>query len=249
MPYLAAAMSRIVTPYGDPTRTKKQQVGEMFDHIAPTYDFLNHFLSLGIDRGWRKRAIQSLAIAQPKLILDIATGTGDFAVEALSLSPTHVTAMDISEGMMDVGRAKTTKKMLQDKISFVHGDSEAMPFEDNKFDAITVGFGVRNFEHLEIGLRDMYRVIRTGGRVAILEVGKPSNGLVKMFFNMYFNHILPNIGKLFSSDVRAYTYLPESVSVFPHGEDLVKILQATGFTQVQYQPLTFGICALYTCQK
>ena len=166
-------MAKTVTPYQDEDSTKKQQVEQMFDNIAPTYDFLNHFLSAGIDRSWRRRAIDAIADVRPKLILDLATGTGDFAIEALRLTPTQVIGGDISDLMMNVGRGKATKLGVAEVLQFQRVDSENMPFEDNKFDAITVGFGVRNFEDLEKGLREMYRVLRPGGRVAILEVAKP----------------------------------------------------------------------------
>jgi demethylmenaquinone methyltransferase/2-methoxy-6-polyprenyl-1,4-benzoquinol methylase len=242
-------MAKIVTPYNDQDRTKKEQVEQMFDHIAPTYDFLNHFLSAGIDRRWRKKAVDSIASISPRYILDLATGTGDFAVEALRLRPSKVIGGDISDLMMDVGRAKAKKLQASDILEFQRVDSENMPFEDNKFDAITVGFGVRNFEHLEIGLREMHRVLRPGGRVAILEVSQPKKFPMRALYGIYFNYILPLVGRIFSSDIRAYTYLPESVRVFPEGDDFVAILNKVGFRDIRYQPLTFGICAFYTCEK
>ncbi len=245
----AAPMAEIVTPYQDKDRSKKEQVEEMFDNIAPTYDFLNHFLSMGIDKTWRKKAVDSIAPISPRVILDLATGTGDFAVESLRLKPASVIGFDISDLMMDVGRQKAQKLKVSDVLQFQKGDSEQMPFEDNKFDAITVGFGVRNFEHLEKGLSEMYRVLRPGGRVAILEVAKPRQAPMRQLYGIYFHYILPMVGRLFSKDVRAYTYLPESVTVFPEGEDFVAILKKTGFGKVHYQPLTFGICAFYTCEK
>jgi demethylmenaquinone methyltransferase/2-methoxy-6-polyprenyl-1,4-benzoquinol methylase len=242
-------MAKVVTPYNDQDRSKKAQVEEMFDNIAPTYDFLNHFLSAGIDRRWRRKAVDSIASISPKVILDLATGTGDFAVEALRLSPTKVIGGDISDLMMNVGRDKAKKLKATDVLEFQRVDSENMPFEDNKFDAITVGFGVRNFENLEKGLTEMRRVLRPGGRIAILEVAKPKQFPMKQLYSIYFHYILPFVGRLFSSDVRAYTYLPESVNAFPEGEDFVAILNKVGFRQVGYQPLTFGICAFYTCEK
>jgi demethylmenaquinone methyltransferase/2-methoxy-6-polyprenyl-1,4-benzoquinol methylase len=242
-------MAKVVTPYNDQDRTKKEQVEQMFDSIAPTYDFLNHFLSAGIDRTWRRKAIDSIASIDPKVILDLATGTGDFAVEALRLKPTKIIGGDISDLMMNVGRDKAQKLNTGDILEFLRVDSENMPFEDNKFDAITVGFGVRNFEHLEQGLREMHRVLRPGGRVAILEVSQPKAFPMKQLYHIYFHFILPMVGRLFSKDVRAYTYLPESVSVFPEGNDFVAILNKVGFRSVQYRPLTFGICAFYTCEK
>lgn len=242
-------MAKVVTPYNDQDRTKKEQVEEMFDNIAPTYDFLNHFLSAGIDRRWRKKAVDSLAAIQPQNILDLATGTGDFAVEALRLKPAKVIGGDISDLMMNVGRQKAEKLNVTGILSFQRVDSENMPFEDNKFDAITVGFGVRNFQDLERGLGEMLRVLRPGGRVAILEVSQPKRFPMRQLYHIYFHYILPIVGRMFSSDIRAYTYLPESVSVFPEGDDFTAILNKVGFRQVSYQPLTFGICAFYTCEK
>jgi demethylmenaquinone methyltransferase/2-methoxy-6-polyprenyl-1,4-benzoquinol methylase len=242
-------MPKVVTPYNDLDRSKKEQVEQMFDHIAPTYDFLNHLLSLGIDRRWRRTAVDSIASVSPQVILDLATGTGDFAVEALRLRPSTIIGADISDLMMNVGRDKAQKLQVSDILRFQKVDSENMPFEDNKFDAVTVGFGVRNFEHLDIGLREMYRVLRPGGRVAILEVAQPRHFPMRQLYSIYFHYILPLLGRLFSSDVRAYTYLPESVSVFPEGDDFVAILNRAGFRHISYRPLTFGICAFYTCEK
>ena len=242
-------MAKLVTPYNDQQRTKKEQVEQMFDNIAPTYDFLNHFLSAGIDRSWRRKAVDSIASIYPQTILDLATGTGDFAVESLRLKPTKVIGGDISDLMMNVGRTKAQKLGAADILEFQRVDSENMPFEDNKFDAITVGFGVRNFENLERGLREMHRVLRPGGKVAILEVAKPKRFPMKQVYSIYFQYTVPLIGRMFSSDIRAYTYLPESVKVFPEGEDFVAILTKVGFSHVTYRPLTFGICAFYTCEK
>ena len=242
-------MAKLVTPYNDQQRTKKEQVEQMFDNIAPTYDFLNHFLSAGIDRSWRRKAVDSIASISPQTILDLATGTGDFAVESLRLKPAKIIGGDISDLMMNVGRAKAQKLGAANTLEFQRVDSENMPFEDNKFDAITVGFGVRNFENLERGLCEMHRVLRPGGKVAILEVAKPKQFPMKQVYSIYFQYIVPMIGRLFSSDIRAYTYLPESVKVFPEGDDFVAILTKVGFSRVTYRPLTFGICAFYTCEK
>jgi demethylmenaquinone methyltransferase/2-methoxy-6-polyprenyl-1,4-benzoquinol methylase len=181
--------------------------------------------------------------------MDLATGTGDFAVEALRLKPTKIIGFDISDLMMNVGRDKAKKLGVESILEFQKGDSEQMPFADHTFDAITVGFGVRNFEHLEAGLGEMYRVLRPGGRVAILEVAKPVSFPMRQLYGIYFHYILPAVGRLFSKDVRAYTYLPESVQAFPQGAAFVSILERIGFKEVEYKPLTFGICAFYTCTK
>ena len=241
-------MSQAVTPYQD-NRSKKAQVEEMFDNIAHRYDFLNHLLSLGIDILWRKKAVKYIGSIQPKRILDVASGTGDFAFEALTLHPQKIIGFDLSEGMMKYGRAKAAKLNVQQTVEFVKGDSEQMPFAENYFDAVTVGFGVRNFENLETGLKEMYRVTRVGGKVAILEASMPQNTIIRALFSLYFGKIVPLIGRLFSKDARAYSYLPESVLVFPEGLEFVKILENVGFRNVEWQPLTFGACAFYKMEK
>ena len=238
-----------VTPYTSSTQTKKEQVEQMFDNIAPTYDFLNHLLSAGIDRRWRRRAIDAIATIKPSVILDLATGTGDFAIEALRLQPTQVIGFDISDQMMNMGRIKAKNLNVEKILTFTKGDSENMPFADNTFDAITVGFGVRNFENLIKGLQEMHRVLRPGGMVAILEVSKPTSFPMRQFYSIYFHYILPLVGRLFSKDHRAYTYLPESVQAFPQGTAFVKILEQVGFQSVTYQPLTAGTCAFYIAHK
>lgn len=229
--------------------SKKEQVAGMFDRIAGRYDFLNHFLSLGIDKGWRKKAINTLRPIQPKKILDVATGTGDLAIAALSLNPEHVTGVDISEGMMEIGRKKLAEKNLAGIIDLQYGDSEALPFSDNSFDAITCAYGVRNFDNLEKGLQQMNRVLRTGGRIAILEFSKPKSFPVKQLYQFYFRYILPTLGKTVSKDATAYTYLPESVAVFPEGGQFCNILEQCGYKNVKARPLTFGITTLYTGEK
>jgi demethylmenaquinone methyltransferase/2-methoxy-6-polyprenyl-1,4-benzoquinol methylase len=235
-----------VLPYKDKETGKKQQVADMFDNISHKYDFLNHFLSLGIDIRWRKKAIKLLKEIQPKQILDIATGTGDFAIEALKLNPDHVTGVDISEGMLNVGREKLKKRKLDDRITLTSGDSENLPFEDNKFDAIIVAFGVRNFENLQKGLSEMFRVLRPGGKVVVLEFSKPKSFPFKQLYNFYFKNILPTLGKTISKDNAAYTYLPESVKSFPDGKDFTSILDKLGFKNTECKPLTFGISSIYT---
>ncbi|MDH5607950.1 MAG: bifunctional demethylmenaquinone methyltransferase/2-methoxy-6-polyprenyl-1,4-benzoquinol methylase UbiE [Cyclobacteriaceae bacterium] len=234
-----------VVPYKDKEGGKKEQVAEMFNNISGKYDFLNHFLSLGIDIWWRKKAIRQLRDLKPAQILDIATGTGDLAIAALSLHPEKVTGVDISEGMLKVGREKLKRKSLDTKIELLAGDSENLPFADNKFDAVIVAFGVRNFENLEKGLSDMYRVVRPGGRVVILEFSRPRTFPFKQLYQFYFKWILPKIGKIVSKDQAAYTYLPDSVQAFPDGEDFLRILTKIGFQQTQCKPQTFGISSIY----
>ncbi len=242
-------MNPIVTPYKDQTTSKKVQVAAMFDNIAPKYDFLNQLLSLGIHKGWRKKAIRLLKEQQPKTILDIATGTADFAIEAIKLNPEKVTGVDISEGMLKLGVEKIKKLGLQNKIELKLADSENLPFSDNSFDAITVGFGVRNFENLEKGINDIYRVLNVGGTLVVLEFSKPRKFPVKQFYRFYFKFITPMIGKLFSKDNSAYTYLPESVNAFPDGLDFLNILQKAGFKETKAISLTFGIASIYIAKK
>ncbi|WP_420577540.1 bifunctional demethylmenaquinone methyltransferase/2-methoxy-6-polyprenyl-1,4-benzoquinol methylase UbiE [Ekhidna sp.] len=238
-----------VLPYKDKSDAKKKQVAEMFDSISGKYDFLNHFLSLGIDIRWRKKAIKMLKDLQPRKILDIATGTGDFAIESLKLNPEKVVGVDISEGMLNVGREKMKKKGYSDIIDMQSGDSENLHFEDNSFDAVIVAFGVRNFENLEKGLSEMNRVLRPGGRAVILEFSKPTVFPFKQLYNFYFRWILPKIGKLVSKDNAAYTYLPESVNEFPYGNDFLKILEKTGYKKTKCKPLTLGISSIYVGEK
>ncbi len=221
----------------------------MFDSIAGSYDFLNHFLSAGIDKGWRKKAISFLAPARPQQILDIATGTGDFALEALKLKPQKITGIDISEGMLEIGRKKIKEANLQHLIELQLGDSEKLGFQDNYFDAVIVSFGVRNFENLTVGLSEMYRVLKPGGNVVILEFSKPRGAVMKAAYGFYFTYLLPFIGKIVSKDRSAYTYLPESVKAFPDGEDFLNILQTVGFKSTEWHSLTFGISAIYLAKK
>lgn len=238
-----------VVPYKEQQSGKKEQVAEMFNSISKKYDFLNHFLSLGIDILWRKKAISLLKKDQPRLILDIATGTGDFAIESLKLNPDKVIGVDISEGMLNMGKEKLKRRKLDDKIELQMGDSEKLLFDDNKFDAVIVSFGVRNFENLEKGLADMYRVLRPGGKTVILEFSRPSKFPFKQIYNFYFKAILPKIGRLVSKDRAAYTYLPESVQAFPDGESFLKVLEKVGFKETKCKPLTFGVSSIYTGVK
>ncbi|WP_347158319.1 bifunctional demethylmenaquinone methyltransferase/2-methoxy-6-polyprenyl-1,4-benzoquinol methylase UbiE [Pontibacter chitinilyticus] len=238
-----------VVPYKDQNENKKQQVATMFNNIAGKYDFLNHFLSAGIDIIWRKKAVSLLQAQKPKLVLDIATGTADFAIEALSLHPDKVVGVDISEGMLAVGREKLLKRGLSDKIELKYGDSENLPFADNTFDAITVAFGVRNFENLAKGLAEMNRVLKPGGTAVVLEFSKPRAFPMKQLYQFYFKNILPVVGKIVSKDNAAYTYLPESVQAFPDGQEFINIFEAVGFKSTKWHSLTFGISSIYTGKK
>ena len=238
-----------VVPYKNNALGKKKQVALMFDNISPKYDLLNHMLSFGIDRIWRRKAINLLKPHHPEQILDIATGTGDFAIQALKLNPESIKGIDISEGMIEQGKEKIIKRNLENKIELMLGDSENLVFEDNKFSAVIVAFGVRNFENLNKGLSEMYRVLNKNGKVVILEFSKPSKFPFKQVYNLYFKYILPIIGKMVSRDHSAYTYLPESVQVFPEGDDFLTILSNVGFKEVRCIPLTFGISSIYTGTK
>ena len=243
-------MSKEVKPYGETFGDKKSQVSRMFNAIAPYYDFLNHLLSLGIDTTWRRKAIGRLKDREPRLILDVATGTADLAIEsAQRLGPEKIIGVDISVQMLDIGRKKIRKRVLDTIIELQEGDSENLPFPDNTFDAITVAFGVRNFEHLDRGLAEMHRVLKKGGRLIILEFSKPRFFPFKQLFNAYFKYLLPTIGRLTSKDPKAYKYLYESVQAFPDGDDFLAILQQTGYKSNQCIPLTLGICSIYSCEK
>jgi len=237
-----------VKPYNQ-EGSKTAQIATMFDNIAHRYDFLNRSLSMGIDIIWRKKAIAQLKEIQPKTILDVATGTGDFALEAMSLNPDKITGVDISVGMLELGKQKIAKKNLSDKIEMIVGDSENLPFADNTYDAATVAFGVRNFENLQKGLTDIHRVLRPGGKLVVLELSTPKKFPVKQLFGFYFNNILPLFGKMLSKDDAAYTYLPMSVNAFPDGEDFKKVMAAAGFERNTSKSMTFGICSLYTGLK
>lgn len=238
-----------VVPYKEQDISKKEQVAQMFNSISGRYDFLNHFLSLGIDKAWRKKAVKILAKSNPKIILDVATGTADFAIQALSINPDKVVGVDISEGMLAVGRNKIQKRSLSDKIELKSGDSENLPFSDNNFDAVTVGFGVRNFENLQKGLREINRVMKPGATLVILEFSRPKHFPFKQGYNFYFKFVLPKIGRWVSRDKSAYTYLPESVEAFPDGDKFLAILHETGFKNTACTPLTFGVSSIYTAQK
>jgi demethylmenaquinone methyltransferase/2-methoxy-6-polyprenyl-1,4-benzoquinol methylase len=234
-----------VKPYGDSNKSKKEEVAQMFDNISAKYDFLNHFLSLGIDKIWRKKAVNMLSDINPSRILDIATGTGDFAIQSLTLLPEEVIGVDISEGMLEKGREKMVKRKIDHIISMRSGDSEDLPFEDNYFDALTVGFGVRNFQNLELGLAEMLRVVRTGGKLVILEFSKPKRFPVKQYYAFHSKYIIPFFGKTISKDASAYTYLPESVAAFPEGQDFQDILVKLGYKDVGAKLVAGGIATIY----
>ncbi|MCK5105601.1 MAG: bifunctional demethylmenaquinone methyltransferase/2-methoxy-6-polyprenyl-1,4-benzoquinol methylase UbiE [Cyclobacteriaceae bacterium] len=239
-------MNKDIKPYKKEVLGKKEQVAKMFDNISQKYDLLNHLLSLGIDIQWRKKAVKLLRPTNPKTILDVATGTGDFAIQSLSLNPEKVTGVDISDGMLEIGREKIRKKNLDHIITLEHGDSENLLFKDNNFDSVIVAFGVRNFENLENGLAQMYRVLKKNGKVIILEFSKPASFPFKQIYSFYFKSILPIIGNVISKDNSAYTYLPESVQAFPERSKFLDILNKTGFNHTECIPLTFGICSIYT---
>jgi demethylmenaquinone methyltransferase/2-methoxy-6-polyprenyl-1,4-benzoquinol methylase len=239
-----------IVPYKQSNLTKKQQVAAMFDKIAFRYDFLNRFLSAGIDVWWRKKAILELRELQPKYILDVATGTGDVAIltEKL-LKPVKVTGIDISEGMLDIGRMKLEKLGLESKIQLLQGDSEEIQFDDNVFDAITVAFGVRNFQNLEDGLKEMRRVLKPGGKLVILEFSRPKNFFFKAVYNAYMKLITPRVGGWIARNKEAYAYLNNSVQKFPEGNSFLNILMRTGYTSTYRKPLTLGICTIYCATK
>jgi demethylmenaquinone methyltransferase/2-methoxy-6-polyprenyl-1,4-benzoquinol methylase len=235
-----------VTPLKNSSLSKKQQVAGMFNNIAYRYDLLNHLLSLGIDNYWRWKAIEMLKNAKPQVILDAATGTGALAMAAMKLNPVKVFGIDISEDMLAIGRTKIKKKKLTDKIELLEGDSESMIFTDNKFDAVTVAFGVRNFENLGKGLREFNRVLKPGGIALILEFSHPRNQIFRAGYRLYSSRILPLLGKKISKDETAYQYLHDSVEQFPDGENFLSILREAGFTETKYKTLTFGVVTIYT---
>lgn len=239
-----------VVPYKDSDSSKKQQVAQMFDDIAFKYDFLNRFLSAGIDIKWRKKALKQLATLQPKTILDVATGTADVAIMAAALlKPQKITGIDISDGMLEIGRQKVAKAGLQNTIELLNGDSETISFNDNSFDAVTVAFGVRNFQNLEKGLSEIWRVLKPGGKLVVLEFSKPKLPGVKGMYNLYMKIVAPNMGKFFSKNRNAYKYLDESIQKFPEGNNFTSILDSTGFKNTYCKKLSLGICSIYCGTK
>lgn len=241
-------MKESVKPY-DKEGSKKEQVAKMFNAIAPRYDLLNRLLSFGIDKIWRKRLVKAVHAQQPNHIVDLATGTGDVAMALTKIPGVQITGLDIAKDMLALAKRKSRHRNLQDRIEWIHGDGEHLPFDDSTYDSATIAFGIRNYEDLEKGLGEMLRILTPMGKVYILEFSKPSGGLFKQLFRFYFKYILPGIGRLISRDPSAYTYLPESVDAFPDGEDFLSIMQSVGFTATTARPLTFGVATLYIGQK
>ena len=238
-----------INPYKDSKLGKKEQVAQMFDNISSNYDGLNRVISLGIDVKWRKKVVEIVGKNKPKQILDIATGTGDLALMMAALNPDRIVGLDISAGMLEVGKQKIAKANLSDKIEMIVGDSEAMPFDDNTFDAITVSFGVRNFANLNKGLTEIARVLKPTGVLVILETSNPVKFPFKQGYKLYTSLFLPIVGKLFSKDKDAYSYLSESANSFPFGKAFNNILQKNGFTHTEDKPVTFGVATIYTARK
>ena len=239
-----------IVPLKDSDLSKKEQVADMFDNIAYRYDFLNRFLSAGVDIWWRKKAIRQLEKLNPKQILDVATGTADVAIMTTSLlHPDKITGIDISDGMLEIGRAKIKKQGLENTIELINGDSETIIFPDNSFDAVTVAFGVRNFEHLEKGLSEIKRVLKPGGKLVVLEFSQPKAAVVTQLYNVYMKLVAPNVGKLFSKNRNAYKYLDESIKKFPEGKNFTLILDNLGYTNTYCKPLSLGICSIYCGEK
>ena len=239
-----------VTPYRDQATTKTDQVRQMFDAIAPAYDFMNRAMTLGIDIWWRRLAVKRLKRITPAHILDVATGTGDFAIQLHdSLHPQHITGIDLSPGMLAEAQRKVKEKGLQEVISFEEGDCMALPMQDNTFDAVTVAFGVRNFEHLQQGYQEMARVLRPGGMLCVLELSTPTNKLIRWFYDLYTLHIIPAIGSIKSGDKSAYRYLPNSIAAVPQGDDMLQLMRNAGLKEATFRRLTLGVCTIYTAVK
>lgn len=238
-----------VKPYKESEGSKKEQVAQMFDNISERYDFLNHILSLNIDKGWRKKVVKMASHGKPKAILDVATGTADLAIALVKANPEKITGIDISRGMLDVGQRKIDNKGLSQMITLEQADSEDLPFQDNTFDIVTVAFGVRNFENLEKGIKEIRRVLKPEGKILVLEFSQPTGFPFKQVYKFYFKNILPTLGRLVSKDQSAYTYLPESVNAFPHGAAFIKVLGECEFKDTSFKPVTFGVASIYEGTK
>jgi demethylmenaquinone methyltransferase/2-methoxy-6-polyprenyl-1,4-benzoquinol methylase len=239
-----------VTPYSDQTTAKTEQVRQMFDSIAPAYDFMNRAMTMGIDIWWRKLAVKRLKQLHPTRLLDVATGTGDFAIQLhRSLQPQHITGIDLSQGMLDEAKRKVKEKGLEKDISFEQGDCMALPMQDEAFDAVTVAFGVRNFEHLLQGYREMARVLKPGGMLCVLELSTPTNPIIRWFYDLYTLHIIPAIGTIKSGDKSAYRYLPQSIAAVPQGDNMLQLMREAGLRDATFKRLTLGVCTIYTAFK
>ena len=241
-----------ITPYaadGD-SRAKSDQVRDMFDSIAPAYDTMNRMMTMGVDRRWRQRCVRTVRDISPKAVLDLATGTGDMAVAlAKAIPEAHITGADLSESMIEVGRKKIAEKGIGDRVELLTADALDLPFDDNVFDAVTIAFGVRNFEHLDAGYAEMCRVLRPGGLLVVFELTPPKSKVVRPFYNFYTRCIIPGVGRLVSHDSRAYTYLPESIAAVPARRDMFDIMESAGFGDTAYKSLTFGVATIYTATK
>ena len=238
-----------IKPY-DTDRAKTEQVREMFDSIAPAYDWMNRAMTFGVDKSWRRKAVSMVAASKPGHIVDIATGTGDLAIALANKMPyASVTGIDLSQGMVDIGRTKVTAAGLDSRIDLLTADCLDMPFEDSSTDVITVAYGVRNFEHLDRGYAEMVRVLKPGGLLCVVELSTPVNPIIKPFYKLYTKFIIPTVGRMVSKDSRAYSYLPESIAAVPQGDDMLRLMRDAGFTDTKFKRLTFGVCTIYTGHK
>jgi len=242
-------MKQSIKPDENKPETKKTQVTHMFDGISKSYDLLNRIITLGIDVLWRKRVVKLLQKEQPKSILDIATGTGDLVLELAKINADKIIGLDISPGMLEIGKQKVKNKQLEDRIDMQLGDSEALPFDKETFDGVTIAFGVRNFENLELGLQEIFRVLKPNGALLVLETAVPQNRLLRSLYTLYIQKIMPFIGKLFSKDPSAYQYLSDSAAIFPCGEQFNNILRKNGFIEVEDFPQTLGVSSIYFARK
>lgn len=238
-----------INPYDD-NRSKSEQVREMFDSIAPAYDFMNRAMTFGIDKLWRAKAVKMIRNHSPRQILDIATGTGDLAIKlSRELPEVKITGVDLSEGMIEIGRKKVAEAGLDERVEMMTGDCLSLPMADDSYDCVTVAYGVRNFERLLQGYREMLRVLRPGGMLCVIELSTPTSAIVKPLYKIYTRYIIPAVGRMVSKDVRAYSYLPESIAAVPQGDDMLAIMREAGFTDTRHRPLTFGTCTIYTASK